>query len=75
MTVAAQLTEIQVALEGVEKDVAYISKTLDECIVPRLNSHAADIRSLNITRNRIRGGLATLVALSASIAGFLGWKG
>lgn len=75
MSVTEQLTEIHIKLEGVEKDVTYIVKTLDECVGPRLDSHSDDIKSINITLARTRAGVATVVALSASIAGFLGWKG
>jgi len=67
-----QLTEIQVSLARVEEGVGHLV-TAGETTEKRLNDHASDIKSLNLTRSRQSGTAKALAAVGTFIAGGIAW--
>ena len=68
-----QLTEIQVSLEGLRKDVGHVAKSIEDNVIPRLNSHAKDIKSLNVSRGRAKGIGVTIAGMATAVLGIFGW--
>lgn len=66
-----QLAKILAAVARIETTLA----DLKEVSVKRLDSHASDITSLNLTRARQRGGAGIIAGLGASVMAYLKFWG
>ena len=72
-----QLTEIQVSLARVEEGVGHLIKA-GKTTEKRLDAHASDIKSLNLTRSRQTGfakaGAVLLTGIGTTLIGWLGLR-
>lgn len=66
------LTEIQVSVARVEEGVSHLVK-MHETTEKRLNSHAGDIKSLNVSRARAKGIGAAIAGMTTAVLGLVGW--
>jgi len=70
MSVEKTLTEIQVGMARIEEGIGHLSEKVDhstESASHRLNAHSSKIQSLELTRSRQKGILATLAGAGAVI--------
>jgi hypothetical protein len=71
-----QLTEIHVSVARIEEGIGNLTRTvenLNTVTVKRLDSHASDIDSLNLSRSRFKGISAGLGTIGTFIAGAFAW--
>ena len=67
-----QLTEIQVSVARVEEGVGHLIE-LNETTRKRLDAHASDIKSLNLSLSRAKGMAITLAGMATVILGLFRW--
>ncbi len=66
MTVESTLTEIQVSIARIEEGIGHIKES-GSVSTTRLNDHSGRLQSLELTRGRQKGMLASLAGLTVFI--------